>query len=376
MRVSCSSCKYLAGTDLMSVKMRYDEDLEDFIKRLFDLSKVDRRLKRFFQGFQGYLTERFGGPTQYKGREMEDIHRGLGLDDFYFDCFLINAEKALHGLGVEEDIIADVLITLEFARAHVLNRKRDQLSQLKLVDGATIFERIGGDMNLEAVVETMYSGALLDPRIKFFFDLPKDRFNLAGINITDYHFDALMENMKVACELMEIDTTVRVDFLECVSHVRGIITAGCTVRLELAKRRTEIGGTEGLFKQLGGEEGIAKAVQRLYEYKGRELKRIHQMIDIYDYHMDAFVSLMKNVLEEADQDPETIDSCIILMETCRSRIVKPANHDVRRAQAMANKKPLYERLGGEMSIAKLSEMFYTEAMEDSRGNSCDYRACR
>ncbi|EEQ97315.1 hypothetical protein Pmar_PMAR024802 [Perkinsus marinus ATCC 50983] len=371
------------GTDLMFVKMGYDEGLEDFIKRLFDLSKVDRRLKRFFQGkdlhrirtgFQGYLTERFGGPTQYKGRELEDIHRGLGLDDFYFDCFLINAEKALHGLGVEEDIIADVLITLEFARAHVLNRKRDQLSQLKLVDGATIFERIGGDMNLEAVVETMYSGALLDPRIKFFFDLPKDRVEQIkermctflsmitgapevkydvkalkeihrGINITDYHFDALMENMKVACELMEIDNTVRVDFLECVSHVRGIITAGCTVRLELAKRRTEIGGTEGLFKQLGGEEGIAKAVQRLYEYKGRELKRIHQMIDIYDYHMDAFVNLMKSVLEEADQDPETIDSCIILMETCRSRIVKPANHDVRRAQAMANKKPLYERLG-------------------------------
>ncbi|EER01883.1 Myoglobin, putative [Perkinsus marinus ATCC 50983] len=149
-------------------------------------------------------------------------------------------------------------------------------------------------MNLEAVVETMYSGALLDPRIKFFFDLPKDRVEQIkermctflsmitgapevkydvkalkeihrGINITDYHFDALMENMKVACELMEIDNTVRVDFLECVSHVRGIITAGCTVRLELAKRRTEIGGTEGLFKQLGGEEGIAKAVQRLYE---------------------------------------------------------------------------------------------------------------
>ncbi|KAF4736211.1 hypothetical protein FOZ63_032734, partial [Perkinsus olseni] len=352
----------------------------------------------------------------------------------------MNAEKALHGLGVDEDIIAEVLITLEFARPNVLNRKRDQLSQFKLVDGATIFERIGGDMNLEAVVETMYSGALLDPRIKFFFDLPKDRveqikermctflsmitgapevhFDVKalkemhrGINITDYHFDALMENMKVACELMEIEKTAKVDFLECVSHVRGIITAGCTVRLELAKRRTEIGvpsrscllkGTEGLFKQLGGEQGIAKAVERLYEqvdkderlspflsgaklgaiaraqtkflthlfggaeeYKGRDLKRIHQMIDIYDYHMDAFVNLMKTVLEEADQDPETIDSCVILMETCRYQIVKPADHDVRRAQAMANKKPLYERLGGEMSIAKLSDIFYAEAMEDS-----------
>ncbi|KAF4691243.1 hypothetical protein FOZ60_015921 [Perkinsus olseni] len=458
------------GTDMMFVKVGYGEGLEDFIKRLFDLSKVDRRLKKFFQGeeppvawydfvdckqaetytrirtaLRAYLTERFGGPKEYKGRELEEIHRGLGLDDFYFDCFLMNAEKALHGLGVDEDIIAEVLITLEFARPNVLNRKRDQLSQFKLVDGATIFERIGGDMNLEAVVETMYSGALLDPRIKFFFDLPKDRveqikermctflsmitgapevhFDVKalkemhrGINITDYHFDALMENMKVACELMEIEKTAKVDFLECVSHVRGIITAGCTVRLELAKRRTEIGvpSRSCLFgrnwrvssNSLGESKGIAKAVERLYEqvdkderlspflsgaklgaiaraqtkflthlfggaeeYKGRDLKRIHQMIDIYDYHMDAFVNLMKTVLEEADQDPETIDSCVILMETCRSQIVKPADHDVRRAQAMANKKPLYERLGGEMSIAKLSDIFYAEAMEDSRTRS-------
>ncbi|KAF4651101.1 hypothetical protein FOL47_000669, partial [Perkinsus chesapeaki] len=291
------------GTDMMFIKVGYGEGLEDFIKRLFDLSKVDRRLKKFFQGkdlhrirtsLRAYLTERFGGPKQYKGRDLEEIHRGLGLDDFYFDCFLMNAEKALHGLGVDEEIIAEVLITLEFARPKVLNRKGDQLTDFKLVDGMTIFERIGGDMNLEAVVETMYSGALLDPRIKFFFDLPKDRVEqikermcsflsmITGapevhydvkvlkeihrsINITDYHFDALMENMKVACELMEIENTAKMDFLECASRVRGIITAGCTVRLELARRRTEIGGTEGLFRQLGGEAGVAKVVERAYE---------------------------------------------------------------------------------------------------------------
>ncbi|KAF4671468.1 hypothetical protein FOL47_001520, partial [Perkinsus chesapeaki] len=104
-------------------------------------------------------------------------------------------------------------------------------------------------------------------------------------------------------------------------------------------------------------------------YKGRDLVRIHQMIDIYDYHMDAFVSIVKSVLEDADQDPETVDSCTILMETCRSQIVRPANHDVRRAQAIANTKPLYERLGGEIAIAKLADLFYNEAMEDSRTKS-------
>lgn len=46
---------------------------------------------------------------------------------------------------------------MEPLRDEVLNRKRGMRAETKMVDGQSILERIGGEMNLEAVVETMYS---------------------------------------------------------------------------------------------------------------------------------------------------------------------------------------------------------------------------
>lgn len=45
----------------------------------------------------------------WSGRELSEIHKGLGIDDYGFDCFTMNCEKALNAMGIEENMIDEVI---------------------------------------------------------------------------------------------------------------------------------------------------------------------------------------------------------------------------------------------------------------------------
>ncbi|KAF4651942.1 hypothetical protein FOL47_011343 [Perkinsus chesapeaki] len=371
------------GKDILYRKVGETEGVVKFMERLYDLISIDTRIKKFFQGRDVnkirksqtvFISELLGGEKQYQGRSMPDIHKGMNIDDYYFDCFLMNAEKALSGLGVDDETIDEVLVTLEPLRADVLNRKRGIQASHKLVDGKSVLERVGGEMNMESLVETMYSGCLADPRVKYYFALEPARMTnlkskmaqvIVGIsggpsvydlkrlrpihyhmNITDYHFDSMLENLRVACEMTELAPELIRDVVEVAASVRSDITAGCTVRLEIARKKTESAGTDGLFAVLGGDEGVMKFMDKLYEsvlqddriqhffsgakldsvkksqaeyvaqlfgssreYMGRELPRIHAMIRIADYHFDCFIEQCRKNLTNLGLDSDSVDEC-------------------------------------------------------------------
>ncbi|KAF4747646.1 hypothetical protein FOZ62_013941, partial [Perkinsus olseni] len=216
------------------------------------------------------ITALLGGPKAWQGRDLAEIHSGLGIDDYGFDCFTMNCEKALNAMGVDEDTIDEIVVTMEPLRDEVLNRRRGLRAETKMVDGQSILERIGGEMNLEAVVETMFSGCVVDPRVKYFFT--KDPSKLSGIqikftqlltgllggpktydyarlrpahynlNITDYQFDAVVENLQAVCGMMDLSDAVVADISEVISTLRSYITCGCTVRYEIARKKTEASG--------------------------------------------------------------------------------------------------------------------------------------
>jgi len=261
------------GKDALFENLCGIEGMQKFIDRVYDLIAVDARMKKFFAGRNIYLTELIGGQKIYKGLGLVEVHKTLGVDDYLFDCFLMNCEKALAGLGIEDSTIDELLVVVEPVRAPVIGRERGisgvgAASKGKIVDGKTILDRIGGEMNLEAIVETAYNGFILDPRIKFFFgdkpaakiaeikrkmgaalmvtlggnptgyDVSKLRSFHYEMNITSYSFDALMENFRTVCELMEVERVVINDLTEALNKFRSDITAGCTVRLELAMKKT------------------------------------------------------------------------------------------------------------------------------------------
>ncbi|KAF4752218.1 hypothetical protein FOZ63_004027, partial [Perkinsus olseni] len=316
---------------------------------------------------------------------------------------------------------------------HILARERGISAAQKIVDGRTIFERVGGQMVVESIVETMFSGILRDPRVLFFFSMEAARVEklkemmvmfLVGLfggpqkydastirkvhyplNITDFHVDCILENLTVACELNDLDASLADDITEVVSRARPSVTMGCTVRLELARKRTESAGTQGLWSQLGESKGLEAFVDRLYdslqadervkhffagskleelkrnqctylkqvfggtvEYDGRDLPTIHANIRVSDFHFDSFLELALREFGNVGLDPDAIDECIVLLETVRDSVVHPSlrDHDVRKVQEAANRKPLYDRLGGERTVTMVVEEVYGRALTDDR----------
>ena len=442
------------GKDAVFKNLGGVEGIQKFLDRVYDLIAVDARMKKFFQGRnlvaikesqRIFITEMIGGPKVYKGRDLVEVHKTLGVDDYLFDCFLMNCEKALAGLGIEDQTIDEVLVVLEPVRAPVIGRQRGisggngvAASKGKIVNGKTILERIGGEMNLEAILETAYNGFVLDPRIKFFFgdkpsakiaeikrkmgaavmttiggpatgyDVSKLRSFHYDMNITSYSFDAAIENFATACELMEVEKAVLVDFIECLNKFRTDVTAGCTVRLELAMKKTETAGTDNLFRVLGNRDGVMKLIKEVYKYvvadprinfffsgskidalmvaqglyiaevfgstegyEGRELEKVHSMINVSDFHLDCFLESFGKALKDLGCDASTMDECTVLLESQRASVVNPAlkKHNTRKAQEMASRKTLYDRLGGENAFVKIADIMYDKAMNDDRMKS-------
>ncbi|KAF4650832.1 hypothetical protein FOL47_000835 [Perkinsus chesapeaki] len=429
------------GKDGLYKRLGEADGIRNLMDRVYELVVNDQRLKAFFADKDiekvknsqlVWIAAALGGPKTYSGRDLPEVHRDLGVDDYLFDSFIMNCEKALNGLGIEEDVMDEVLVSLEPARDGVLCRKAGLTAASKLVGGKTVLERLGGEMNLEAVIETMYSGCLLDPRVKYFFSkdsskmshikskmvqlltgmlggpqlYPVDKLRAVhyGLNITDYQFDAVLENFQVAAGMMEVEATVLEDMLEVLRFTRSPITCGCTVRLEIARKKTESEGTEGLFSTLGKEEGITKWVSKVYDkvlvddrvkhffqgskldavkesqgkyfkqlfgastgYQGRDLPDIHATIQISDFHFDSFMEHCRETFQLMGFDADTIDDCTVLMESLRLQIVNKElmNHDVKRAIEMANQKPLYDRLGGENTIDKLIDLTYDKALKNN-----------
>jgi len=159
----------------------------------------------------------------------------------------------------------------------------------------TLFERLGGDLNIEASVELLYSKGLQDSRTRSFFEKnsrkmqqirkrmhqfictitggPKqyDVENLKPahyrLNITDYHFDAALEMLQKALVELGCHPDAIVDGINAISKYRKDITTGCTVRMELARRNTEK-GRDLLYKKINGDEGVIILMDKLYELLG------------------------------------------------------------------------------------------------------------
>lgn len=78
---------------------------DDRIKHFFD--KVDMNKQRAKQMM--FMMYAFGGPEEYKGRNMYDAHHGLHLTDEHFNAVAECFVSTLKELGVESDLIDDAV---------------------------------------------------------------------------------------------------------------------------------------------------------------------------------------------------------------------------------------------------------------------------
>ena len=94
----------------------------------------DPRTRGFFEGLDmekqskkqvAFLAWAFGGPAEYKGRDLRSAHKNLvakGLTDLHFDAVAEHLTATLKELGVPADLIQESLTIVAGARKEVLNR--------------------------------------------------------------------------------------------------------------------------------------------------------------------------------------------------------------------------------------------------------------
>jgi hemoglobin len=73
-----------------------------------------------------FMTWAFGGPTEYRGRDLSSAHAELvrekGLRDEHFDAVVLHLEQTLRDLGVAPDLVAEATNAVRGLRSKVFGR--------------------------------------------------------------------------------------------------------------------------------------------------------------------------------------------------------------------------------------------------------------
>jgi hemoglobin len=102
------------------------------VDRFYEKVLADPVTRPFFDGLDmeaqtrkqvAFMAWAFGGPEEYKGRDLQQAHAKLvrrGLADQHFDAVAGHLASTLRELGVAEDLIAEALTRVAGTRSQVL----------------------------------------------------------------------------------------------------------------------------------------------------------------------------------------------------------------------------------------------------------------
>lgn len=107
----------MAAVDLFYQKIMSDELTRPFFAGLDIEAQVKKQVS--------FMTWAFGGPSDYKGRDLRTAHAGLvkkGLSDVHFDAVAGHLVATLNDLGVAPELIQEAISIVGSQRDAVLNR--------------------------------------------------------------------------------------------------------------------------------------------------------------------------------------------------------------------------------------------------------------
>lgn len=110
----------VAAVDLFYAKVIADAALKPFFEGL-DLEAQTRKQLAF-------MTWAFGGPSEYRGRDLGVAHSNLvksrGLTDVHFDAVATHLAATLRELGVDQPLVDEAIGVVATTRDSVLGRAK------------------------------------------------------------------------------------------------------------------------------------------------------------------------------------------------------------------------------------------------------------
>lgn len=108
----------LAAADLFYEKVLADETTRPF----FEGVDMDAQIRKMVS----FMTWAFGGPAEYRGRDLRSAHAKLvsdqGLGDAHFDAVAVHLKATLEELEVPPALITESLGIVAGTRSEVLGR--------------------------------------------------------------------------------------------------------------------------------------------------------------------------------------------------------------------------------------------------------------
>jgi hemoglobin len=108
----------MAAVDLFYGKILEDDLTRPFFEGLDMKKQITKQI--------AFMTWAFGGPSEYRGRDLRVAHAELvksrGLGEVHFDAVAEHLEATLKELGVADELIREALGIVAGARNEVLGR--------------------------------------------------------------------------------------------------------------------------------------------------------------------------------------------------------------------------------------------------------------
>ena len=107
-----------AAVDLFYEKVMADERTRPFFSGLDMPAQIKKQI--------AFMTVAFGGPNEYKGRDLRTAHARLvkeqGLSDVHFDAVAGHLKATLTELKVSNELVEETLAIVATTRDQVLGR--------------------------------------------------------------------------------------------------------------------------------------------------------------------------------------------------------------------------------------------------------------
>jgi hemoglobin len=227
-----------------------------------------------------------GGPLKYTGRDMKTSHKGMGITDAEFDALAGHLIAVLKKYKVPQTEIDELVKIVASTRGDIVEKAPTAKKPL--------WDRLGGEPAVKAVVHDFVVAAASDPKVNFLRD-GKFKLDAKGV-----------ENLEKL-------------LVELVSAVSG-----------------------GPLK-----------------YTGKSMKDSHKGMAITDAEFDALAGHLVATLKKYKVPQAEMDELVGIVASTRGDIVE---------KAPTAKKPLWDRLGGEPAVKAVVHDFVVAAASDPKVN--------
>ena len=109
-----------------------------------------------------WISSVSGGPIDYKGKSLKEVHKDKGVTNAEFDVAEDHLREVLKNFGVGVEDSLALMKIVETTRADIVQPKKEPPPV------TTLWQRIGGDAGAAAIIDEFVNAAAKDPKVNFF----------------------------------------------------------------------------------------------------------------------------------------------------------------------------------------------------------------